>query len=71
MPVESSFHWQGKIDNESEILLVMDSAANLFDEVDQAVSLLHSYDTINLQAVSSSQVSKQTSDWLNENLKQG
>jgi periplasmic divalent cation tolerance protein len=67
--VNSAFHWQGKIDHDLETLLIMDSAADLFDEIDQEVRSLHSYETINLQAITTSYISKQTVDWLNENLK--
>lgn len=70
-PVTSSFYWEEKINHDSEILLVMGSADDLFDEVDAKVSSLHSYDIINLQAITSSHVSKQTLSWLNETLKNG
>ena len=68
-PVNSTFHWEGKIDHASEILLIMDSASDLFDEIDREIRNLHSYDTINLQAATSSYLSQQTQEWLNENLK--
>lgn len=64
MPVTSSFQWKGKIDNESEILLQMDSRLDLFEKIEAVVNKLHSYDTPNLQATTVLKVSKKTEEWL-------
>lgn len=67
--VNSRFHWQGKIDNSDEILLLMDSHEDLFAELERVVSELHSYDTPNLQATPVGKIAKGTSDWLKKELK--
>lgn len=70
MPVKSDFLWQGKIDHGSEILLIMDSSEELFDQVEQEVKRLHSYDTPNLVSVLISRSSAGIPEWLQQELKQ-
>ena len=67
-PVNSDFLWQGKIDHASEILLVMDSSEELFDQAEQEVKRLHSYDTPNLVSVLVSKSSSGIAQWLGQEL---
>src|SRR3989338_9254644 len=69
-PVNSDFLWQGKIDHASEILLMMDSSEELFDQVEQEVKRLHSYDTPNLVSVLVSHSSAGIPEWMKQELKQ-
>ncbi len=64
MPVTSEFHWQGKIDQANETLLLMESREDLFDKVEAEVAKLHSYNTFVLEAVPVSKVSKDAQKWL-------
>jgi periplasmic divalent cation tolerance protein len=68
-PATSTFWWQGKQESENEILLLMDSAEELFDEVSALVRKHHSYDTFNLQALAVARVTDETARWMEENLK--
>lgn len=68
IPVSSSFRWQGKIDSSKEVLLVMDSHEDLFDEVEREVAKLHSYDTFVLESVNISKISKKAQNWLKSEL---
>ena len=68
LPVGSDFLWHGAVDHNDEILLVMESAADLFDAVEAKVAELHSYDTFVLQAVPFVRVSSKATTWLEENL---
>ena len=68
-PVNSDFLWQGKIDHGNEILLVMDSSEELFDQGEQEVKRLHSYDTPNLVSVLVSKASTGISEWMGQELK--
>ncbi|HLG91126.1 MAG TPA: divalent-cation tolerance protein CutA [Candidatus Saccharimonadales bacterium] len=67
--ITSDFNWQSKIENSKEVLLVMDSALELFDEIENEVKKLHSYDTFVLQAVPVTKVSKDAEKWLKSELK--
>lgn len=69
IPVSSKFHWQGKIKSNDEILLVMDSREDLFDEVEREIVKLHSYDSFVLEAIPLSRISKKAQKWLDGELK--
>ena len=43
-PVSSVFWWQGKIDEENEVLVLMKSHKNLFERLSKRVMEIHSYD---------------------------
>src|SRR3989344_6347575 len=64
IPISSEFCWKGKIKSNDEILLVMESREDLFDEVEREVAKLHSYDTFVLEAVPISKISQKAEDWL-------
>jgi len=69
LPVSSDFVWKGQVDYSSEILLVMDSREDLFDEIEAEVKELHSYETFVLQAVPFTKISKDAEAWLEGALK--
>ena len=68
-PVSSAFWWKGKIDKADEIMLVMESSEEKFDEIEKEVKKLHSYETFVLSAVPVLKTSKGVSEWLKEGLK--
>ncbi len=67
--VASDFRWRGKVDHTSEILMMMESRADLFDEVEAEVAKLHSYDTFVLEATPVTAISKSAAAWLKRELK--
>ncbi len=69
IPVSSQFSWQDKIDKSNEILLIMESSEDLFDEVEREIDKLHSYDSFVLEATPISKISKKATDWLKKELK--
>lgn len=68
-PVESSSWWNDKIENTDEILLIMESREDFFNEVEKVVSRLHSYDTFVLSAIPITKISNKAEVWLEETLK--
>lgn len=68
VPVTSGFSWQGKIESNKEVLLVMDSVLELFGEIEAEVKKLHSYDTFVLQAIPVTKISKGAEGWLRSEL---
>lgn len=68
VPVSSDFIWQGKVDHNDEILLVMDSREDLFEQIEAEITKLHSYDTFVLQAVPVNRVSAGAKAWLDESM---
>ena len=71
MPVVSDYRWQGKIEHEGEVLLVMASRDDLFDEAEQEVAKLHSYGTFVLEALPIKNISKKAKAWLKQELADG
>jgi periplasmic divalent cation tolerance protein len=67
--VDSSFRWQGKIEPNDEVLLMMDSRSDLFEIIEVEIAKIHSYDTFVMQATPVTGVSKDAKKWLKEELK--
>lgn len=44
-PIFSIFHWEGKVCRENEVLLIIKSIKNRFDDIVSEVKKLHSYAT--------------------------
>jgi periplasmic divalent cation tolerance protein len=49
--IESVYRWQGKIERQSEVLLIAKTTRGKFDDVEREVRALHSYDTPEIVAV--------------------
>jgi periplasmic divalent cation tolerance protein len=69
IPLTADYWWQGKIEHTKEILLLMESKLDLFDEIEAEVAKLHNYDTFVLEATPISKISKKAKNWLKSELK--
>ncbi len=69
IPVNATYWWKGAITEGHEILLVMESVLDLYDEVEKAVAQIHSYETFVLEAVPVAKISQKAAVWMQENLK--
>lgn len=49
--MESVYRWQGKIERQSEVLLIAKTMRGKFDDLEREVRALHSYDTPEIVAV--------------------
>jgi periplasmic divalent cation tolerance protein len=63
--MESVYRWQGKIERQSEILLLAKTTQEKFEELEREVRALHSYDTPEIIAVPATAVSPPYLQWLN------
>ena len=68
---EVQYWWQGKLERAEEVLLIMESAEDLFARVEAEVAKHHSYDTFVLTAVSIVRSSAQAASWLGQELTAG
>lgn len=68
LPVASSFWWKGKIEKENEILLLLETKEELFDEIEKEVKKLHSYETFVLVSLPITKASKGVEEWMKEEL---
>jgi periplasmic divalent cation tolerance protein len=64
--MESVYRWQGKIERQSEVLLLAKTTRAKFDDLESEVRALHSYDTPEIIAVPVITGSAPYLDWLNE-----
>ena len=64
--IESVYRWQGKIERNSEVLLLAKTTRGNFDELEREVRALHSYDTPEIVAVPILTGSAPYLEWLNQ-----
>jgi periplasmic divalent cation tolerance protein len=64
--LESVHRWQGKIERQSEVLLLAKTTRVKFDELEREVRALHSYDTPEIIAVPVITGSAPYLDWLKQ-----
>jgi len=63
-PVSSFFWWQGKIEEEKEVLVLMKSHETLFKKLSKRVTELHSYDVPEILALPIVDGSPSYLDWM-------
>ena len=67
--MESVYRWQGQVERQSEILLIVKTTRGKFAELEREVRALHSYETPEIVAVPIVTGSQPYLDWLTESLK--
>ena len=66
--MESVYRWQGKIERQSEVLLLAKTTRAKFEELEREVRALHSYDTPEIIAVPIVAGSASYLEWLNKSV---
>ena len=64
--METVYRWEGKIERQSEVLLLAKTTRSKFDDLEREVRALHSYDTPEIIAVPVVTGSAPYLDWLKE-----
>jgi periplasmic divalent cation tolerance protein len=64
--VRSIYRWQGKIEDETETLMIVKTRGCLFGELSKKVKELHSYTVPEIISVQVDEGSKDYLDWLDE-----
>lgn len=64
--IRSIYSWQGKIEDDKEVLLIVKTKEGLFEPLSQIVKQLHSYTVPEIIAIPIIKGSKQYLDWLDE-----
>lgn len=67
--ITSVYQWQGKIEKDSEVQLLIKTTAALFSSVNQRIRELHSYDVPEVIAVDIQQGDSEYLDWITNSLK--
>lgn len=66
--MESVYRWKGKIERESEVLLIAKTLSDKFAELEQRVREMHSYETPEIVAIPASALSTPYREWLVDTL---
>ncbi len=64
------YWWQGAVTNENEVAILMETAEDLYDEVEAEVAAIHSYDTFVLTQISMKRINTAAEKWLSGEIKQ-
>jgi periplasmic divalent cation tolerance protein len=64
--MESVYRWQGKIERQSEILLLVKTSRAKFEDLEREVRALHSYDTPEIVAIPIISGSAPYLEWLSQ-----
>jgi periplasmic divalent cation tolerance protein len=67
--VRSIFCWEGNLSEEREVLVVLKSKAELFDELASLVKSLHSYQVPEIIALSIVKVTRPYWEWMDESMR--
>lgn len=66
--IESVYRWNGKVQRDTEILILAKTTAAQFEHLERAVREIHSYDTPEIVAVPMAHVSEPYRAWLVDNV---
>lgn len=64
--VRSIYSWQGKIEDDSEVLMIVKTKADLFEELEKRVKSIHSYTVPEIIGVKIKKGSENYLKWLDE-----
>lgn len=64
--IKSHYSWQGKVEHESETLLVLKTKANHFDAIEACIQELHEYDLPEIVMLPITKGSQQYLQWIDE-----
>lgn len=67
-PITSKYYWKDAIESAEEVVMIMDSSEELFEQVETEVKLHHSYETINLVMLPVLKTSAGVAEWMSEGL---
>ncbi|HSH43713.1 MAG TPA: divalent-cation tolerance protein CutA [Arenicellales bacterium] len=65
-PIQSAFHWKGRVERESEVPLLVKTRDELFDQLCERVRELHPYETPGIMALRIDRVNDDYHDWVLE-----
>ena len=64
LPIKSYYTWQGKLNIENEILLLIKCKRTAFDEIEKCIKENHSYEVPEIVMVPIEMGSKEYLDWI-------
>jgi len=64
--IRSVYFWQGKIEDEQEVLMIVKTKSELFEELEKRVKSLHSYTVPEIIGIKIKKGSESYLNWLSE-----
>lgn len=64
LEIKSRFHWKSQLEDAKEIKLIMTTMSEHYDQVEQTVEKLHSYEAFVLQQIPITHLNQAAADWL-------
>ncbi len=64
--VRSIYSWQGKIEDDSEVLMIVKTSSDLFEELEKRVKSIHSYTVPEIIGIKIKKGSENYLKWLDE-----
>lgn len=71
VPVESMFVWEGEVQEEDEVLMIIKTRTEAFDELQTTVRIAHSYDTPEIIGVPVILGSREYLKWIDDEVRSG
>jgi len=68
--IESCYHWQGRIENEPEVPLVVKTREEYFSQIVEAVRKIHPYETPGITGVPVELVNEDYLEWVHKETNQ-
>ena len=66
--IESTYTWEGRVEHDTEDLLIVKTRADLFDRLKERVQVLHAYDVPEIIAMPIVEGSESYLEWMTEAL---
>lgn len=66
--IESSYHWKGKIEHSQELLLLIKTRKELFDQLCEEIKSMHSYSVPEVIMLSIKDGSASYLDWISDSV---
>ncbi|RJG51681.1 divalent-cation tolerance protein CutA [Motilimonas pumila] len=64
--VYSFYHWHGEVQKDREVLMMIKTRGQLFDELNQAIKRMHSYETPEIIALPVKDGDRQYLSWIDQ-----
>ncbi len=68
-PIKSTYEWKGELEKDEEWMCLIKSGAGVFEEVEESIKNIHSYETPEIVALPIEDGSRDYLNWLQNKLK--
>ena len=68
LSVSSTFWWEGKKDNAQEVLVMFETVSEKFEQIENEVKKLHSYETPMIFSIDVSQTTDKVKSWMKKEI---